>query len=278
MARERFHETFPAPDDPPYGRPIRVEDGLTARSRRGRIGESWWSGRFLAVVESLTAGGRLARGKNYARAGQVTDLDVAPGQVTATVQGSRAEPYRVRIGLRPFADEAWEAVEEAFAADSWYAASLLAGEVPEDIETVFERLGLSLFPQGARDLPMDCSCPDWSSPCKHVAAVVYLLAERFDDDPFEILRWRGRGRTALLAGVRDRREGTAPAPSGIVDTLERFWSAGGPVPEPTPGRGRPEDLLDEMPPLGVDVNGQDLRDALRAVYRRFAPPGDAAET
>ena len=135
MAREPFRERFPEhgrPEHgrPEHGRPLPTEGGITARSRRGAIGESWWSGRFLAVLESLGVGGRLARGKNYARAGQVTDLSIDPGAVTAIVQGSRAEPYRVRIGLRPFADEAWEAVEEAFARDSWYAASLLAGEVP----------------------------------------------------------------------------------------------------------------------------------------------------
>ena len=271
MAREPFRERFSE-----FGKPLAVEGGVTARSRRGAIGESWWSGRFLAVVESLGVGGRLSRGKTYARAGQVTDLDVEPGSVTATVQGSRAEPYQARIGLKPFADEAWEAVEAAFAADSWYAASLLAGEVPDDIETVFSRVGLSLFPSGARDLPMDCSCPDWSVPCKHLAAVVYLLAERFDDDPFEILRWRGRARATLLANLRDRREEAGPVATPLADALDRFWSAGGPTPSTGDGRRvRSDTLLDDMPPLGVRHEGIDLRDALRPVYRRFAsPPAD----
>lgn len=280
MAREPFRERFSENGRPiPVGSRIPVEGGVTARSRRGAIGESWWSGRFLAVLESLGVGGRLTRGKTYARQGQVTDFAVAPGAVTATVQGSRDEPYRVRVGLHPFADEAWEAVESAFAADSWYAASLLAGEVPDDIESVFARVGLSLFPQGSRDLPMDCSCPDWSVPCKHLAAVVFLLAERFDDDPFEILRWRGRDRATLLAGIRDRRDETEPTAVPLAALLDRFWVAGGPVPDPPSPRGaarvRPDALLDEMPPLGVeheDIGGLDLRDALRPVYRRFASP------
>lgn len=275
--RERFEEYGPRRAAP--------EDGVVARSRRGAIGQSWWSARFLAVLAALGVGGRLDRGKNYARSGQVSDLAVAPGAVTAAVTGSRAEPYRVRIGLRPFADTAWEAVEEAFAADSWYAASLLSGEVPDDIEEVFSRVGLALFPQGARDLPMDCSCPDWSVPCKHLAAVVYLLAERFDDDPFEILRWRGRDRATLLANIRDRREDAAPAVTPLRAALDRFWDAGGPVPTPSAGPVRADALLDEMPPLGVEAavpDGEgrgtgsrlDLRDALRPVYRRFAsaPP------
>ena len=272
MAREPFRERFPE-NVAEFGRPIAVDGGVTARSRRGAIGESWWSGRFLAVVESLGVGGRLSRGKTYARAGQVTDLDVEPGAATATVQGSRAEPYRARIGLKPFADEAWEAVEAAFAADSWYAASLLAGEVPDDIETVFSRVGLSLFPSGARDLPMDCSCPDWSVPCKHLAAVVYLLAERFDDDPFEILRWRGRSRATLLGNLRERREDAGPVATPLADAVDRFWVAGGPTPPRGEGpRVRSDTLLDDMPPVGVRLDGLDLRDALRPVYRRFASP------
>jgi len=285
--RERFDEpeTEPAGEGRPggrfdgYGKPIRVQDGITARSRRGQIGSTWWSGRFLAVLEALGVGGRLDRGKNYARAGQVTELTVAPGAVTASVQGSRSEPYRVRIGLKVFADEAWDAVEEAFAADSWYAASLLAGDVPDDIETVFSAVGLSLFPQGARDLPMDCSCPDWSVPCKHLAAVSYLLAEEFDADPFAILRWRGRDRATLLAGIRERRDAAAPVVAPLDAVVGHFWDAGGPVPEPTPAAVRSDALLDEVPPLGVEVAGPDgtradLRDALRPLYRRLASPPD----
>ena len=105
MAREPFRERFSENGRPiPVGSRIPVEGGVTARSRRGAIGESWWSGRFLAVLESLGVGGRRPRGKPYARQGQVTDLAVAPGAVTATVQGSRDQPYRVRVGLHPFAD------------------------------------------------------------------------------------------------------------------------------------------------------------------------------
>ena len=293
--RTPFREKFPDPRDeagPPdggprdfseYGRRIPVEGGVAAKSRRGAIGESWWSGRFLAVLEKLGVGGRLTRGRTYARAGQVIDLRIDPGEIVATVQGSRAEPYRARIGLTPFADQAWEAVEDAFAHDSWYAASLLGGSVPDDLEEVFTSVGLSLFPTGTREMPMDCSCPDWSVPCKHLAAVAYLVAERFDDDPFLILRWRGRDRTSLLAGIRERRDDTSPAVAPLARVVDRYFDAGGPLPEVTgsaAGPGHSEALLDEMPPLGVRVTGgdpgdgadMDAREALRALYRRFGAP------
>lgn len=285
--RQAFRERFPDPDEGPrdfseYGRRIAVEGGVTAKSRRGAIGESWWSGRFLAVLEELGVGGRLTRGKTYARAGQVVDLAIEPGGIVATVQGSRAEPYRARIGLTPFADEAWEAVEDAFARDSWYAASLLGGTVPDDLEDVLASVGLSLFPTGPREMPMDCSCPDWSVPCKHLAAVAYLVAERFDEDPFLILRWRGRDRATLLAGIRARRDDAEPATTALADVVDRYFEAGGPVPEvdPAPAEpGRSEALLDEMPPLGVLVAGPDpggpdvdAREALRPLYRRLGRP------
>ena len=269
----RFSERFPE-SYAEYGKRKPVEDGLVARSRRGAIGESWWSGRFLAVLTQLGVGGRLDRGKTYARAGQVVDLAIEPGAITATVQGSRDEPYRARIGLRPFADEAWEAVLDALAADSWYAAALLAGEVPDDLEAVLAGVGLSLFPQGSGELPMDCSCPDWSVPCKHLAAVAYLAAEEFDVDPFALLRWRGRDRATLLAALRDRRDAGAGTPTALEDLLDRFHGPGVPVPGPpertTRLRPDPEALLDELPPL--DVDGADAREVLRPLYRRLAEP------
>src|SRR3954465_4239723 len=91
-------------------RPIRVEGGLVARSERGAIGSTWWSRRFVAVLESLSMGGRLTRGRTYARKGQVLELGVRPGAVTSTVQGSRPQPYQVSIGFAVLRDEAWQAV------------------------------------------------------------------------------------------------------------------------------------------------------------------------
>ncbi|MFB9177041.1 SWIM zinc finger family protein, partial [Dactylosporangium sucinum] len=186
-------------------RTIRVEGGIRARSTRGAIGSSWWSKRFLAVLESFALGTRLTRGRNYARAGQVLRLDVEPGTVTATVQGSRPRPYLVSVGLAQLSPEAWARVEAALAGEALGAAKLLAGELPPDVEQVFAAVDAPLFPARFTDLAMRCSCPDAAVPCKHLAAAFYLLAERFDADPFLILRWRGRTREALLANLRTLR-------------------------------------------------------------------------
>jgi uncharacterized Zn finger protein len=191
-------------DDPDFtgSGPIRVDNGIRARTRRGSIGSSWWSRRFIDVLESLELGGRLAKGRSYARAGQVLNLEVAAGSVAATVQGSRTTPYQVRIELSQIWPTQWERAEKVLASQVIFSAKLLAGEMPEDLEDVLATLGLSLFPSDVDELRMQCNCPDFSVPCKHLAAVLYLLAESFDRDPFLILAWRGRDKSELLANLR----------------------------------------------------------------------------
>lgn len=256
-------------------RPRPVAGGIQIASTRGAVARTWWSGRFLTVVESLGVGGRLARGRAYARAGQIVSLDVDAGGAVAQVQGSRPRPYRARIGVPALGKAEWAQVLDALAADASYAATLLAGELPRDIEDVFARAGLSLFPAGPRDLVMDCSCPDPAVPCKHLAAVFYVLAERFDDDPFQILALRGRDRAALLDDLRARREAAAARPSGVAplaDVLDDFFT-GGRV-EPVAGPRVPSDaLLDQVPEFPVAVRGGSVVERLRPAYRALGDPG-----
>ncbi len=198
---------------PPPSTPIAVEGGLQAHSQRGRIGDTWWSQRFIDVLESFGIGSRLQRGKRYARTGQVLTMDIAPGQVTASVQGSRAKPYRVFIETRVLSAAEWDAAEAVMASSAVFLAKLLAGDMPEEIEEVFADSSASLFPASADGFDSACSCPDWENPCKHIAAVYFLLAEAFDRDPFLIFAWRGRDKVALLAGLRARRHGVDAADS-----------------------------------------------------------------
>lgn len=266
---------------PPPSRPLRVEGGLRARSRRGPIAQTWWSERFVAVLESIGLGNRLERGRTYARAGQVLDLRVDPGAVTAAVQGSRRAPYRVRVGVLAFGKAEWARVAQALADDAWYAAALLSGELPAGIEDIFAAAGLPLFPERAADLAMDCSCPDGAVPCKHLAAVLYLLAETFDSDPFAILAWRGRGRAELLAALDDLRAVGGPDPDRLARAagrqslsacLDSYWvGAPAALPRLAPAGGAGS-VLDGLPPIGVAVRGTDLADLLRPAYRAAASP------
>jgi uncharacterized Zn finger protein len=183
----------------PRSRPRQARGGIKAQSKRGAFGESWWAKRWIAVLESFDIGARLGRGRSYARSGQVLSVDVGKGVVKAKVQGSRAQPYAVTIKIKVLSPADWKKLAQALAGQALFAAKLLAGEMPQDIEEAFTQVGLSLFPQKLRDLATECSCPDWSNPCKHIAAVYYLLGEEFDRDPFLLFKLRGLTREELVA-------------------------------------------------------------------------------
>jgi uncharacterized Zn finger protein len=182
----------------------------------------------VAVLEGLGLGGRLNRGRAYARRGQVLDIEVAPGRVTANVQGSWPEPYRVRLDVRTLAAAERSVLARTLRGQARFAALLLAGTMPD------RDAGLTLFPDRRGDLRTACSCPDAANPCKHVAAVYYLLGEEFDRDPFLLFRLRGLDRDDLLRRLRrrgtaashERRAGNKPGargPKAAGADLRRFW-------------------------------------------------------
>ena len=266
--------------------PRRVEGGIQINSTRGEVARTWWSRRFLAVLETIGVGGRMARGRSYARSGQIVSLDVAAGGALAQVQGSRPRPYAVRVGVPAFGKAEWGLVADALVADSSHAAALLAGQMPREIEAVFTAVGLSLFPASARDLALDCSCPDQAVPCKHLAAVCYVLAERFDADPFAMLALRGRDRETLLEDLRTRREATGPGgpADGVVplaDALAGFYTAGAGLADAartrTSGPATPPDaLLGQVPEFPIGIRGLAVTDLLRPVYQVLADqPGES---
>ena len=194
--------------------PLLPADGIKARTRRGGFGQSWWASRWIAALERLVNPGRLARGRAYARTGRVLSLDVGRDGVVARVLGTRPEPYVVTIRFATLGDDAWELVFERMASEALYAARLLSEEMPETIEDVFAAAGTSLFPAEQRDMVTSCTCPDWANPCKHIAAVHYLLGERFDADPFLMFLLRGRDKEQIVEALRSRRLGAAAVSPG----------------------------------------------------------------
>jgi len=217
-------------------RPIETREGIKARSQQGGFAKNWWATRWIAALERLVDSGRLTRGRSYARRGQVLSIEETGAGIEARVQGSRPKPYRVTIQVSPLSDAAWERVTEHLAGQAIFSAQLLSGEMPPEIEEVFQAAGVSLFPAQTGDLTTECSCPDWANPCKHVAATHYILAERFDEDPFLLFRLRGRTQEQILVELRRARAGldepeeeeeeipeTIPA---LEDSLERFWDLG----------------------------------------------------
>jgi uncharacterized Zn finger protein len=265
-----------------YRAPIPVEGGIRARSVRGSIGREWWSRRFIDVLESFADKNRLGRGRAYARKGQVIDFRVRPYEVSARVQGSRAEAYEVAIGVNAIGEDAWRKVESELADRAVFRARLLAGEMPPEIEWVFAELGVTLFPESADDLHLMCTCPDYGDPCKHAAAVLYLLAETFDRDPFELLKWKGRTRDQLMRGLRRLPTEGAPDPFEVVDTPltpTDFWT---PPTSLTPLRERPHIptpppglLLQLLDPPPIRIRRRPLTDVLAPAYEALTPPPEA---
>lgn len=217
-------------------RPIATHEGIKARSQRGGFAKNWWASQWIEALEQLVDSGRLSRGRSYARRGQVLSIQETKNGIEARVQGSRPKPYKVTIEMKPLSDAQWDLVIERLAEQAIFAAQLLAGEMPGEIEDAFQEAGVSLFPAHRNDLETDCSCPDWANPCKHVAAAHYLLAERFDEDPFLLFRLRGRNQDQIFQALRQLRAGEEAGPDEaeeepepsipLEQTLEHFWDSG----------------------------------------------------
>jgi len=293
-------------------KPIEVKGGIKAKSKRGSFVKSWWAKRWIKTLESFNLGARLTRGKTYARKGQVTSIKIETGLVRAKVQGSSSKPYSVTIKVRTLNGSEWELLAERLALKPIFAAKLLAGEMPEDIDSAFKEIGLSLFPEKLDDLETDCSCPDWSNPCKHIAAVYYLLGEEFDRDPFLIFKLRGvdmddfmsiLGKGSgpenqnLVAEARNllegsgveigtetgakNKEGIAPfSPEPLPLDPETFW---GKIPE-NPEEEKRSSLEAHIPPASAVLpkrlgkfpfwrGEEDLLEVLEGLYKEASPSG-----
>jgi uncharacterized Zn finger protein len=223
-------------DDYFYFKPtkaIQTKDGIKAQSKRGAFAKNWWAQQWIAALERLVDSGRLSRGRSYARQGQVLSIDETKDGIAARVQGSMRTPYRISIKINHLTDAAWDKVFDALSEQAIFSAQLLAGEMPQEIERAFERAKVSLFPSNRRDLETDCSCPDYSNPCKHIAATHYILGERFDEDPFLIFRLRGRTQEQVMRELRKRRAGSEDALENeteeaevvipLEEQIENFW-------------------------------------------------------
>jgi len=227
-----FYEE-PREPDPQLG-DIHIQGPIYAVSRRGDIGVEWWGRHWVTALDRVMRDARLDRGKRYARNGSVQDLTIRYGAAFAHINGSRDRRYHTYVRLKPLTDQQWDKALQALSEQAIYSAKLLAGKMPSDIEAIFEALGTSLFPRSSKDLQFDCSCPDWGDPCKHSAALYYLLAEQLDADPFVLFHLRGRTRDQILTQLRAYRgvatsdvEASTDAPvmlnPALDADLEHYW-------------------------------------------------------
>ncbi|MEV5963800.1 SWIM zinc finger family protein [Kribbella sp. NPDC051952] len=215
------------------------------------------------------------------------ELTVSPGEVEAVVQGSRVTPYQVTVRIRAFSTSEWDAVLDVVSAQIGRVAALLDGELPPEVVDDVHAAGLDLLP-GAGEILTNCSCPDFAVPCKHSAAVCYLIADSLDDDPFALLLLRGRRKDELLSALRARRSTPDPAipirtppPAGIPAKAAFDKAHAGEIPVPprplgSPGSPAAVRVLDPPRSSGVDV--RDLvslaTDAARRAWEFASGDGD----
>ncbi len=171
-----------------------------------KFSKTWWGQRFIEALESFTDSGRLSRGRSYANNGKIKEYKITKGKITAKVRGSinlyfgvYKEPlYKTQISLTPISEKDWERAIAFLSSQASFVSKLLMNEMPDNIEEVFaQKFKLHLLPYNSKDFETDCSCPDWSNPCKHIAGVYYLIASAVDQDPFLLFELRGLSREKL---------------------------------------------------------------------------------
>jgi uncharacterized Zn finger protein len=268
---------------------------------RRTFGRTWWGGAWVDALEQRARldENRLPRGRTYARQDRVGTLTISPGFVEAPVQGSRPHPYVVTVRVRAFGVAEWDRVLDAIAARAAHAAALLDGELPAAVLADAQEAGVELLP-GPGEVQPRCTCPDWAEPCKHAAAVCYLVADVLDADPFELLHLRGRTRAEVLEALRARRSGLrdttqsagvsvtgAPPGDGPITARAAYgrpqpdaavlWGLGPPPPPPHPGHPAP---LAGEPPARSGVQRDDLAalaaDAAARAWAMLRGEGDGA--
>jgi len=191
-----------------------------------RFGTTWWGRLWISGLEKLGDDyeNRLPRGKKYAEEGAVSHFTVSPGEIQAKVHGRKT--YNVTLGLPALTSLQWEKALDRIALESRFVASLLAGEMPQGLDETFREAGASLYPRVPKELQTHCDCPDWANPCKHVAAVCYIMAEALDRDPWLLFDLRGKTK------------------EGILEALQALLDASNESAEPAPRkRGRPKKVV-----------------------------------
>lgn len=179
-----------------YGKRRKAKGGIESRNKRGAFGQTWWGRHFVTAMEDLADPGRIARGRTYARQGQVLNLGVERGQFYGEVQGSQLEPFSASVTVEPLTQGEVAALVGRVKSNPGMLAELASNAIPQ-------ALASTLLPHDRGQLDFDCSCPDDGWPCKHAAALMYIAAEHIDSSAATILTLRGVDLDELIEGVGD---------------------------------------------------------------------------
>lgn len=155
------------------------------------FGKTWWGEAWLCSLAHIDYANRIPRGARYARNGSVLSISVAEGYIKAKVQGSRRTPYNVTIKVEQFSQKEIDLLIDGILNRPIIVSELLNGKLSPAVLDIAEKQKLRVFPSTWRDLGMDCSCPDWAVPCKHIAAVIYKMGQEIDNNPFLVFELHG---------------------------------------------------------------------------------------
>jgi uncharacterized Zn finger protein len=262
--------------------PLSIKGGIRAQAEHAGPFRVWWSRRWTDVLEGFRMGPRLGRGRHYAVSGQVSELTLTPGCVSAEVQGAVPEPYKCAIRFTMLEAAPKEAVVAALKARPMLIARLIAGELPHEVETLFVQAQGPLFPRRSGDIQSTCSCPDWANPCKHLAAVYCLLGETISRNPFLLLALRGIARADLLESPEETCVEVPAAPHGKRKAIARDLTPEafyGHAHEPLTDFGAPPGpdiaapLVQRLGPLPFWRGQERFTDTLEHLYARAASRG-----
>ncbi|HID35210.1 MAG TPA: hypothetical protein EYP25_11725 [Anaerolineae bacterium] len=234
-----------------------------------------WSDAWLDSLLAFSHPGRMRRGRRFANAKAIKDLEIMPGEIRAKVKDGR-KTYEVDIRYPPIDDDAWDRIIDRLASQALYSAKLLQGEIPPEIIESIEETGASLFAT-ADKLEAQCTCPDWEVPCKHIAGVYYYLAEQFEKDPFLLFYFRGRARDELLDALREHRAPSRPTSEEetallfqdppLQQMLDHFWEIGPAINDISFHLVQPAVSMPHFRRLGrPGFTTLDLKDILKPVY------------
>ncbi|TXK28255.1 DEAD/DEAH box helicase [Pontibacter qinzhouensis] len=163
-----------------------------------KYGKTFWGKEWLNALKNIDYGNRLPRGSSYATKGAVKSIDIQSNQIVAQVQGSRPRPYKINITVPAFTDGQKEDLTELLASNPAWLAGLLNRQLPPELLEQVKNQYIDIFPREWSDFEMKCSCPDWAVPCKHLAAVVYIIANEIDLNPMLVLQLHGYDAAAAL--------------------------------------------------------------------------------
>ncbi|TPQ32050.1 helicase SNF2 [Cupriavidus pinatubonensis] len=236
---------------------------------RQSFGRTWWGEHWLNALTQIDYDNRLPRGRTYANKGAVTDLVVRDGTIHAQVQGSRPRPYQVTITVPPLSAKDSARLLDAIAAEPALIARMLNRELDPSVLDHARNLGISVFPARWKDLDMQCSCPDWAVPCKHLAAVIYLLSREIDGNPFLVFALRG---VDLAQALKSRDIHLSPAAGAVLPTLTELL----PTASEAPADAGDLAALDQLDVSGIsDLSGPLLH--VLPPQPTFFPNGDFRE-